>query len=541
MTFLSIGRVTFAALIAALFVILAPARADDADKGVLANLISQALSSPTTSVSIGAVDGVLSSDASISDIVLSDRDGPWLKIDKVRLVWRRLALLSRRLEVDQLTIGHMQVLRRPLPSQAPPPPDAGGPRSILPELPVKVVVKQFGIEELSLGEPLIGVAARLNIAGKATLGPPSEGLDLALTSRRLDAPGEFKALMTYVPATDKLTLSVNSDEPAGGLFAHLVNLPGLPPARLAFNGAGPLDNFAAKLDFSAGPDVWANGEVVVARRDAGRKLTLDLNSRLEGMTPPIIRPIFAGETTLKGDLDFNDDSTIVTPGLHLVSANARLDIEGGRSADDTLGIKIHAGAIPGATRIGKLDLNASIVGPALSPTLEGAFDAVRCPCRGRIARPCRRHLPRRPQRLARRRSDAHCFPGPGGHKRPCAGRPRARPGCRQRGEARAQRLGFARRRHRLRYARARRLGSRRPLFRTPRPEGRSRQAGGHRARPQPLRAARRNSAQGRGAPHGRPRRRAALWRTECDARRDTRRNSSPPIRSSTRSQAAISM
>ena len=75
--------------------------------------------------------------------------------------------------------------------------------------------------------------------------------------------------MTYVPATDKLTLSVNSDEPAGGLFAHLANLPGLPPVRLAFNGAGPLDNFTAKLDFAAGPDVWANGDVVVARQGAG--------------------------------------------------------------------------------------------------------------------------------------------------------------------------------------------------------------------------------------------------------------------------------
>ena len=353
----------------------AAARADEADKGVLADLISQALSSQTTSVSIGAVDGVLSSDASISDIVLSDRDGPWLKIDKVRLIWSRLALLSRRLEVDQLTIGHMQFLRRPLPAEAPPPDGQAAPQPILPELPVKVVVKQFAIQELSLGEPVIGVAARLDVSGKATLGPPSEGLDLTLTSRRLDAPGEFKALMTYVPATDKLTLSVNSDEPAGGIFAHLVNLPGLPPARLAFNGAGPLDNFTAKLDFSAGPDVWANGQVVVARRDAGRRLTLDLNSRLEGMTPPIIRPVFAGETTLKGDLDFNDDSTIVTPGLHLVSANARLDIEGGKSADNILGIKIHAGATPGATQIGKLDLNASIVGPVLSPTVEGAFDA----------------------------------------------------------------------------------------------------------------------------------------------------------------------
>ena len=231
------------------------------------------------------------------------------------------------------------------------------------------------MQELSLGEPVAGVAARLEIDGKATLGPPSEGLDLNLTSKRLDAPGEFKAVMTYVPATDKLTLAVNSEEPAGGIFAHLMNLPGLPPVKLALNGAGALDNFDAKLDFAAGPDVWARGDVVVARQGAGRKLTLDLNSRLEGMAPPIVRPVFAGETTLKGDVFFGDNSTIATPGLHLVSANARLDFVGGRSADNTLGVKIHAGAIPGATEIGKLDLNASIAGPALSPTIEGSFDA----------------------------------------------------------------------------------------------------------------------------------------------------------------------
>ena len=361
------------ALLVALIALGAQARATEADKGMLANLLSRALSSETTSVSIGAVDGVLSSDASISDIVLSDRDGPWLKIDKVRLIWNRLALFSRRLEVDQLTIGHMQFLRRPLGPETPPP--DGGPGSILPELPLKVIVKQFSLQELSLGEPVAGVAARLEIDGKATLGPPSEGLDLNLTSKRLDAPGEFKAVMTYVPATDKLTLAINSEEPAGGIFAHLVNLPGLPPVKLAFNGAGALDNFDAKLDFAAGPDVWARGDVVVARQGAGRKLTLDLNSRLEGMAPPIVRPVFAGETTLKGDVFFGDDSTIATPGLHLVSANARLDIVGGRSADNTVGVKIHAGAIPGATEIGKLDLNASIAGPALSPTIEGAFDA----------------------------------------------------------------------------------------------------------------------------------------------------------------------
>jgi translocation and assembly module TamB len=361
-------------LIVAALALWPSARAAEDDKGVVANLLSKALSSDATSVSIGAVDGVLSSDASISDVVLSDRNGPWLKIDKIRLVWNRLALFSRRLEVDQLTIGRMRFLRRPLPSEIPPPPDSG-PRSILPELPLTVIVSKFGVQELSLDEPVVGVAARLQIDGKATLGPPSEGLDLSLISKRLDAPGEFKALMTYVPATDKLTVAVNSDEPAGGIFAHLANLPGLPPVKLGFNGAGALDNFDAKLDFAAGADVWARGDVIVARQGAGRKLTLDLNSRLEGMTPAVIRPVLAGETTLKGDMFFDDDFTIVTPGLHLVSANARLDIVGGKSADSTVGLKIHAGAIPGATQIGKLDLNASIVGPALSPVTEGSFEA----------------------------------------------------------------------------------------------------------------------------------------------------------------------
>ncbi len=359
----------------ALLVLCANAQATEEDKGVLANLISRALSSPGMSVSVGAVNGVLSSDASISDIVISDRQGPWLKVDKARLVWNRLALFSRRLEVDQLTIGRLELLRRPLPSDTPPP-DTGAQQPILPELPVKVLIKQFGVQELSLGEPVVGVAARLGISGKATLGPPSEGLDLTLTAQRLDAPGDFKAQLAYIPATDKLTLNVNSSEPAGGIFAHLANLPGLPPVKLAFNGAGALDNFTAKLDFNAGADVWANGQVIVARQGAARKLTLDLDSRLEGLAPGVVQPVFAGQTTLKGDVQFNDDSSIALPGgLHLVSAAARLDFEGEKSANGLLDFKVHAGAIPGSTTVGKLDLNASITGPLASPTIDGAFDA----------------------------------------------------------------------------------------------------------------------------------------------------------------------
>jgi len=371
-----LASVMLAALISAFLLLHALARAAEADKGVLADLISRALSSPSMTVSIGAVDGVLSSDASISDIVLSDRDGPWLKVDRVRLVWSRLALFSRRLEVDRLTIGHLQFLRRPLPAAAPPPPENAAPQPILPELPLKVIVKQFAVEDLSIGEPVVGAAAHLSLAGKATLGPPSEGLDLHLTAKRLDAPGEFVAQLVFVPASNNLTLNLDFNEPAGGLVARFANIPGLPPVRLAFDGSGPLDNFRANLDFAAGADIWARGAVVVARQDDGRRLTLDLNSRLEGLFPGVVRPVFAGDTTLKGVVLFKDDSSVtLLGGLHLVSANARLDFEGGKSAGNELDLKLHAGAVPGATAIGKLDLNASIEGPLLSPRIAGAFEA----------------------------------------------------------------------------------------------------------------------------------------------------------------------
>jgi len=75
---LPIGSLVLVALIVTILALWLPARAAEEDKGILANLLSKALSSNSTKVSIGAVDGVLSSNASISDIVLSDRDGPWL-------------------------------------------------------------------------------------------------------------------------------------------------------------------------------------------------------------------------------------------------------------------------------------------------------------------------------------------------------------------------------------------------------------------------------------------------------------------------------
>ncbi|MGT2485030.1 hypothetical protein ACU4GA_01145 [Methylobacterium oryzae CBMB20] len=219
---------------------LAVTRADEGDKSVLGGLLSRALSTPSSRVAIGAIDGALSSDATtIRDVAISDRDGVWLKLDRARIVWRRLALLSGRLEVDSLEIGHLDVLRRPIPG--PPPPEAKPDGRLLPDLPVKVEIKGFKLAELTLGEAVAGQPARLSAEGRAKLGAASEGLDLQARAQRLDAPGRFLLSLLFVPNGERLELKANLVEPAGGLLSKAANLPGTPPIDFELDGTGTLD------------------------------------------------------------------------------------------------------------------------------------------------------------------------------------------------------------------------------------------------------------------------------------------------------------
>ena len=153
-----LSLIAAAALVAFWLMAGRPSQAQS-DQGILASLISRLLSTPTTQVTIGSIEGALSSNAVIRDIRIADKDGVWLNLDRARLVWSRTALLRGRLQVDELTVDRLQILRRPLPA------DEAAPVSdepILPELPVRVIIDRFALQELVLGEPILGTAARLS-------------------------------------------------------------------------------------------------------------------------------------------------------------------------------------------------------------------------------------------------------------------------------------------------------------------------------------------------------------------------------------------
>ena len=349
------------------------------DQSYLASLISRALSTPATRVSIGAVEGALSSDATIRNIVISDRDGVWLRLDRARLVWRRTALLLKRLEIDQLEIGTLEILRKPLPAEEPVP---GDDQPILPELPVKLQVKSFTLQNLVLGEPVLGLAARMGANGSVELGPPSEGLNLQFDARRLDAPGTFSTRLSYVPDTDKLDLKVALDEPNGGFISKLAGIPNEPPVTLDLTGGGTLDAFNATLAFDAGPTVGAKGQAQLRREGGARRLGLDLSAQIAGLLPAPVAPVFPGTTQLNGDMRFNDAGGYVLSNLSLVSQIARLDAKGTYGADSSLDFAIQARAVhndggrtkAGEAEIARLVFDGTLTGTATQPKIAASLD-----------------------------------------------------------------------------------------------------------------------------------------------------------------------
>lgn len=353
------------------------------DQGVLAGLISNLLSTPTQQITIGAVEGALSSEATIRDIRISDEEGVWLSLDRATIDWNRSALLlQRRLDIDELTLGTLTIERLPAGEEAVEEGDVEeGP--IFPELPLEVEIGRFALDELVLGAPVLGTAARLSAEGSARIGDPEEGISVDFTAERLDEPGSFGIDLAYRPVENTLALDVSLDEPGGGLVARVLDLPGLPPVSLALQGEGPLSSFAADLDFQAGPTIGAQGRATVERASGAYDLDLDVAAQIAGLLPDAVAPVFEGTTRLVGDVTVGDDGRVAIDQLRLASPVAELTVDGAVGPEGALDIAVEGRAIPtdggvtqaGAARIGELALDLDVGGSIQAPRIDGQIVA----------------------------------------------------------------------------------------------------------------------------------------------------------------------
>jgi translocation and assembly module TamB len=213
----------------------------------------------------------------IARIETRDRDGTWGVATDLALDWSPGRLLRGEAHVARVELARLALHRLPLAenqASAPAPPRKASAR-----LPVRVAVEALHVGRLELAPPLAGVAAALEIGGRARLASASQ-FDLGLRINRLDAPGRYQ--LEGSADASRLVANLDLAEPAGGLLARLGSLPELGAVSLKGSIDGPRNAERVQLAAAAGP---AHGTVQGTIDLEGRVLDLQVVAGAPAMRP----------------------------------------------------------------------------------------------------------------------------------------------------------------------------------------------------------------------------------------------------------------
>ncbi|WP_309086063.1 translocation/assembly module TamB domain-containing protein [Chelativorans sp.] len=325
-----------------LFLSAGPALAQDPtpetpeeERSVFISFIENRLSTPNRQIRINGIQGVLSSEAAITEITVADRAGVWLRITGATIDWSRSTLLlQRRLEISRLAADSIEVLRRPLPPEgALPSPEA---RSFaVPELPLAMNLGRLEVPSVSFGEDVFGLQANLSVEGRLRLEGGS--LDTALQIVRLDGPGgELSLEAVYDNAADRLDLDFALTEPQDGVVANLLNIEGRPPLALTLAGSGPVENLDLALTLAAAGEPALSGTARFRQQPEGLGFTANVGGPIARLIPARYRPFFGAETTLQAAGVAKTGGGLRLETLDLTSAALRLQASAETAADGFL-------------------------------------------------------------------------------------------------------------------------------------------------------------------------------------------------------------
>lgn len=249
-------------------------------------------------LTIGAIEGSVPFDMTVRDVVVADRTGAFLRLDRLHLWVEPAALLRGRLVVGALELGRLAVERPPAPAQtavvAPAAAPAGDPLDQLRRfrLPLAIEVRRLAVDELRLGAALLGGSpAALRLNGALAIGGADGSHSLELHAARIDG-GRTTAdiALAFAPEQDRLDAEMVFAEPAGGMVGGLLDLPGRPPLEATLKGSGKLSDWRGRLIAAAGTLGRLTAEARVRNAEGGWNLTLDAGGDPSGwLAPPWAR------------------------------------------------------------------------------------------------------------------------------------------------------------------------------------------------------------------------------------------------------------
>lgn len=302
----------------------------DGGRDWLARQIEDAASTPgEMELSIGEIAGELPQSLVAQNIVLSDREGSFLTIGMLEIDWKPWQLLHQTLAVQRIEFGAVNLARLPAAQpQAAEEAGGGGMRSLL-DFPLKLRLARLAADEIAIGQPVLGQAARFTLAGEASR-QDDRSLSARLELKRVDGISEhLAAAVRYQPQGDLLAAEAEAALAQGGLLAALLDNPDLPAAGLTLAGSGPLSDWAGDMALTAGNLARAQAALGLQQGDDG-----DLTFRVDGsgdIQPPEdgdLARLVAGTSAFLLHGAWLDGRRLQIDEFALRSDHLRLDLQG---------------------------------------------------------------------------------------------------------------------------------------------------------------------------------------------------------------------
>jgi translocation and assembly module TamB len=256
-------------------------------------------------VKLDGLGGSFPAQLTLAGLELRDRGGVWLSAERIALRWAPLALFERRIAVEDLVVGRIEIARAPLPGPS------TGPVSV-----PHIDVARFSIAVLQLDAPLTGSAATLSVRGGGRMRSLQDA-DAEFVAHRSDGAGEYSLNFKFDRQRMDGTLAVH--EPASGPLENILNLPGLGALDATVNLHGPHRALTVKLALGAGTlRAQAAGTIDATRQSA------DLDYSLEAPAMSPRADVAWQRLVLRGSWH----GTVSAP-----TAQGHLEVEGLRAVD----------------------------------------------------------------------------------------------------------------------------------------------------------------------------------------------------------------
>ena len=298
----------------------------DSGRDWLIATITGATASPDMQITLSEIEGRIPTDFTLGRVEIADSQGTWLTLDRLHVGFSPLALLGGQARIEQLEAARVAVARAPVTTQPPAPEEPS--TSLLPQLPVTVALDRLVVQELVLEEPLLGEAATMRIEGAGRLDAGGDGLATRLAVDRIDQqPGQARLDLAFAPDEDRLDLNLKASEPAGGVIARTLSIPGLPPVSLSLDGEGTLSNWNGKLIATAENTAQMTADATIQAIAEGHAITLTAGGDLAALLGEPAAQLVGSQPALSATVVVAGDGalTLRPVALRAAAGEARLN------------------------------------------------------------------------------------------------------------------------------------------------------------------------------------------------------------------------